>query len=340
MYSTSPPQQQEKTPGKKCNDADCMTKKTIKTSKNDYCAKLKIKLGALQQCEETYKGKKTEYEHKKCRFVSTEKNYRIFRNVELSVGIQLKQASGNIEKNITSYVTFDTNLSAALTDLLATVKATKTKFSDLRDAGCKLDACCKDSCNRTQWAIITGEKFEDCGDDKHKPEQPHHEKRPADCENAVAIFHQLIHEPASLSKEIDIILNSSADVIGIQTFSNISSLSQQFLPAVKGNAKIFDDFIVDRMTKGSTDLATAQTNLSQTIKDLNDAEFAEFNARIDLDAYNGVKEFLCHHKCECVCEGEGRLDKCKCEICEICHEVTKIYSIETEDKIPATPPAQ
>jgi hypothetical protein len=340
MYNTSPPQQQEKKPGKKCNDADSQTKKTIKNSKNAYCGNLKLKLGILQQCEETYRGKRTEYEHKKCRLVSTEKNYRIFRNAELTVGLQLMRASGNIETNITSYVAFDTKLSTALSDLLANVKTTKTKFADLRDAACKLDACCKDSCNRTQWAIITGEKFEDCGEEKQKPEHEHqHGKRPHDCEDVVAIIHELIHEPGSLSKEIDIILNSTADVLGIQTFSNISSLSQQFLPIIKANAKSFDDWLVDRMTKGGTDLATAQANLSQVIKDLADAEFTKFNARLDLDAYKGVKDFLCNHKCECVTEGEGRLDKCKCDICEICHQVTKIYSVETEEKQP-TPSEQ
>jgi hypothetical protein len=337
MYSTSPPQQ-ENPQGHKCQDADSITKKNIKTAKNAYCPKLQTKLGTLHQCEEVYKGKKTEYEHKKCRFVSTEKNYRIFRNVELTVGVQLTRATAGIETNITTYVGYDTKLSGALTDLLAAVKNAKSKFSDLRDSACKLDACSKDSCNRTQMAILTGEKFEDCNDDKNKPDQEHQPgKRPSDCEKASIILHELIHDPASLSKEIDIILNSAADVIGIQTFSNITSLSQQFLPAIKGNAKGFDDFVVDRMTKGSTDLTTAQTNLTQIIKDLTDAEFAEYNARIDLDAIKGVKDFLCHHKCECVCEGEGRLDKCKCEICDICHEVTKIYSIETEDKQPAVP---
>ena len=340
MYNPSSSQQQEKKPGKKCNDADSLTKKTIKNAKNAYCANLKLKLGVLQQCEETYKGKRTEYEHKKCRVVSTERNYRIFRNAELTVGIQLTRASANIETNVTSYVAFDTKLSAALTDLLATVKTTKAKFSDLRDAGCKLDACCKDSCNRTQWAIITGEKFEDCGEEKQKPEHEHQQgKRPHDCDDVITIIHDLIHEPASFSKEIDIVLNSSADVIGIQTFSNVSSLSQQFLPIIKANAKSFDEWLVDGMTRGGTDLATAQANLTQVIKDLADSEFAKFNARLDVDAYKGVKDFLCHHKCECVCEGEGRLDKCKCDICAICHEVTKIYSIEAEEKQP-TPPAQ
>ena len=337
MYSTSPPQQQEKKQGKKCNDADSMTKKTIKTSKNTYCSTLKDKFGVLRQAQEAYRGKRIEYEHKKCRFISTEKNYRIFRNLELSVGIQLRQCEADIETNIKNYVGFDTKLSKALTDLLATIKTTKVKFSDLRDSACKLDACCKDSCNRTQWAILTGEKFEDCGDDKSKhgsEQEPPHGNRPQDCKDVITIIHELIHEPSSFSKEIDVILNSGADVVGIQTFCNISSLSTQFLPVFKTNATALDDFIIDRMTAGKSTLDDVQKDLTQVIKDITDNEIAKYNARIDVDAIKGVKDFLCDPKCECVCEGEGKLEKCKCDICAICKEVAEIYTIESEEKQP------
>ncbi|HEY4967435.1 MAG TPA: hypothetical protein VII28_13615 [Puia sp.] len=320
---------------KPCHDSDTPTKKTIWTRKNAYCLTLKSNVGVLRQCEETKAGNKKTYEHKNCRFVKTEKYYRLFRNLELQYGVELIRASGDIENNIKALVTDNKTLADALTDLLATIKTAKSAFGDLRDSACKLDACSKDSCNRSQMAILTGQKLEDC-DDKHKPDPG---KRPPDCEHAGSILHQLIHEPPSLSKEIDIILNASADVIGIQTFSNIGSLSTQFFPSVKASAKAFDDFIQDRMNKGNADLTTAQAALAQAIKDLTDSEFALFTARISVNSIKGLKEFLCHHKCECICEGDKRLDKCKCEICEICQEVAKIYSRETEDKQPAAVPA-
>jgi hypothetical protein len=352
MYNESLPQQKEKGQEKKCSDSDTPTRTTVNNKKNDYCGVLKTKVGILEQNEETYIGCRIEYEHKKCRFVKTEKNYRVLRNVELSIGTTLIRASTNIESEVTDCVGYDKKLAGVLSDLLATIKTTKTKFAELWEGANNLLRCSKDSCNRSQMAILTGEKIEDC-DDKQKPEHRNeheprgehervhpHGKRPPECENAGEILRQLIHEPASLGKEIDIILNSTADVVGIQTFSNISSLPSQFLPAIKDNAKAFDKVITDTITKSTAELTVAQTNLVQVTSNLNDAVFGNFKARIDVDVTKGIKDFLCDHACECLCDGEGRLDDCKCKICDICKEVTKIYSNETKDQQPTTPAIQ
>ena len=375
MASNYPPTAQREPEKKKpCLDSDTPTKKTIRSKKNDYCVVLRTNHGNLRQSEETRVGCKIAYEHRRCRFVRTEKNYRLFRNIELQYGVELIKAVGDIETNIKGLVTDNTTLGTALTDLVKLLKTAKSAFGDLRDSGCKLDACMKDSCNRSQVAILTGKKIEDC-DDKHKHPEPG--KRPHDCEDVIEIIKQLIHEPACLSKEIDVILVAAADVTGIQTFANISALTATFFPALKASATAFDGFIQDRMTAGATALTTAQTNLTQAIKDLTDAEFALFNARISIDSIKGLKDFLCHHKCECVCEDDKddrgdrgdrdrgdrdrdrdrdrrderhgdkddcgcgcdgkRLEKCKCEICEICQEVARIYYEESMEKLPKTP---
>jgi hypothetical protein len=356
--SLSYPQQgqkeREREPEKRkcCEDSDLPTKKTIRSKKNDYCITLKTNLGNLRHSEEARKGFRIIYEHRKCRFIRTEKSFRLFRNLELQYGIELIRATTDIETNIKALVTDNTSLGAALGDLVKLLKTAKSAFGDLRDSGCRLDACMKDSCNRSQVAILTGRKIEDC-DDKHRPT---HEpgKRPHDCEGVIEIIEELIHEPGCFSKEIDVILVAAADVTGIQTFANIAALTTTFLPSLKASAAAFDNFIQDRTTNGAAALTTAQTNLTQAIKDLTDGEFAVFNARIAVDSIKGLKDFLCHHKCACICEdpkehekgdcgckcgGDKRLEKCKCEICEICQEVAKIYYHESMEKLPSTPAA-
>ena len=356
------PPTQSKDPEKKkpCQDADTPTRKTIRSKKNDYCVVLKTNLGNLRQSEETRVGAKIAWEHRRCRFVRTEDNYRRFRNIELQYGVELVKAVGDIENNIKGLATDNTTLGTALTDLVKLLKAAKASFGDLRDSGCKLDACMKDSCNRSQVAILTGKKIEDC-DDKHKHPEPG--KRPHDCEDVIEIIKELIHEPACLSKEIDVILVAASDVTGIQTFANIGALTATFLPSLKATAAAFDGFIQDRTTAGATALTTAQTNLTQSVKDLTDAEFSLFNARISIDSIKGLKDFLCNPKCQCVSEdddkrddrdgrrdekhgdkddcgcgcGGKRLEKCKCEICEICQEVASIYYEESMEKLPKTP---
>jgi hypothetical protein len=328
MQYSSSSQGQSRPPEKNRRDHDLPVTTTIKRKKADYCKSIKVKLGDLCKSEENEHGLKIIYEHRKCRFIRTEKNYMMYRNLELSTGIELIRAFDRISDNVTTYVTENTALATALTDLVKALKAAKAKFGELRDSANKLEACCNDRCNRTQMMLLTGEKYDDCDDKKY----PDPGKRPADCANVKEVLEILIKKPAHLSKDIDIILNSAADIVGVQTFSNINSLSQTFLPGIKNSAKAFDDFINDRIKGGNADVTKAQTDLSDSIKALTDADYALQNARIDLDATVGVKDFLCKPKCDCICEGDGSLEKCKCDICDICHEVTCIYYKESDEK--------
>jgi hypothetical protein len=332
-YNTAPHNQPQKPVEKNHHEHhhDLPVNTTIRKKKNDYCASIKVKLGDLSKAEESEYGLAIIYEHKKCRFIRTEKNYLMYRNLELSIGVELIRSTDRISDNMVTYVTDNTNLVAALIGLVKSVKDARTKFSDLRKAANDLEGCCNERCNRTQMMLLTGEKYEDC-DDKKYPEPG---RRPHECEDARKILDILIDKPAYLYKEIDTIVNSAADIVGIQTFTNISSLTQTFLPGIKNGAKSFDDFINDRIKAGATDVTKTQTDLTDSIKALTDAEFALCNARIDVDAINGVKDFLCKPDCDCICEGDTRLEKCKCDICEICHEVTSIYYEESSDKQPA-----
>src|SRR5579863_3537943 len=266
--SYSNPTQKEpdkKKPCLPCQDSDTPTGKTIRSKKNDYCTTLKGNLGTLRQSEETRVGCKVMYEHRKCRFIRTEKNYRLYRNLELQYGVELIKAVGDIDTLIKGLVTDNTNLAGALGDLVKLLKTTKSAFGDLWGSACKLDACMKDSCNRSQVAILTGKKIEDC-DDKHKRPDPGN--RPHDCEDVIGIIEQLIHEPACLSKEIDVVLVAAADVTGIQTFANIASLTGTFLPSLKASATAFDGFIQGAMTSNATALTGAQTSLTTAIQAL------------------------------------------------------------------------
>ncbi|HLK27329.1 MAG TPA: hypothetical protein VKT28_02020 [Puia sp.] len=321
---------QTKTPEK--HHPDLPTIKTIKAQKEIFCQSIKTKLGNLNSSSENCKGLTINYEHRKCRFVKTEKNYRIYRNLELSVGIELVKALDSLNNNITTYVGYNTSLVTALGAVVQAAKTAKSKFSDLRDSASKLEACTKDSCNRTQMTILTGERHDDCKDKKDTPAHPQH--RPDDCKCAGEIIHELIKKPAHLCMGIDSVLSSAVDIVGIQTFSNISSLSQTFFPAIKKNATDLDGFINSKITAGATELTAAQTALSDSIKALTDGGYQLYNSRIDIDVDNGVKEFLCHLPCDCICD-EDDFKKCKCKICEICEIIPEIFKKETSEKQPA-----
>lgn len=311
---------------KNCEDKDLPVQKLIHQKKNDYCITLKGLLGDLRKLEVTQMGLEVNYEQRKCFFVKTEKNYRITRNLELSVGVELIQASKEIKTNVAEYVKQNDKLSAALKDLTKSIKDVKIKFGDLRDAAFKLDASSKDSCNSSQMTILGCKKSEDC----KEPAEPNNNKLPEACKNACKLLHELINTPKGFSKDIDVILNSAAEIVGIQSFSNIQSL-ENFQQDFETNASAFDALVVAKMTAGSEVLKTAQQDLTTVITDLTKSNYAIYNKRSEVRKVDKTKDYLCHHECKCIdcgCEGEHQngFQKCKCEICEICTEVQQCYT--------------
>ena len=340
------PQQQtnnKKPPAEKpCNDnGKTATKRTIKQIKDTYCESLKVLTGELAQSEVMYEGYVRAYHRKKCGFIKTEKNYRIVRNLELKVGVELVQSTEEIKKNVAAYIKINDDLVKALKDVLATAKDAKAKFGELRDAASKLDACRKDSCNSSQMIILGCKSGEECGD---KKDHDQNDKNPDACDNVCEILDDLVEVPETLAKDIDIIFTSAAEILGIQSFSNIKTLDK-FQLDFAAAAKAFDDVVADRMKAGATATTKAQEDLTAAIKTLTTAGHALYNKRNEIETDDDTKDFLCHHDCDCIrdcgCDDEGndrnnrddddndrkkdRFKKCKCEICDICKDVKDIY---------------
>jgi hypothetical protein len=293
--------------------------KTIQAIRDQDCAKLKGLLGELSQKEEIHKGLRQLYDSKKCLLIDTEYNYQIFRNLELSVGVELTQASLEIKQNIATYIGLSNNLATALKNVVKAAKDAKQKFSDLRKAGCDLNICINDKCNCNQILILTGKSPCNGGDD--------HNKRPVKpaCPGSEDTLKHLVEEPEVFFKDSDIILNSAADITGIQTFTNITSLDslQQGLAA---NITAFDGVVTAKMTQGATDLAQCQTDLVAAIKELTTSEHALYNKRDEIDAERETIEYICEYECECIREeGDDRLKDCKNDICDICEQLDDIY---------------
>ena len=327
--------EKKKPDGKKNNGGNSPVKKTIRTKKDSYCDSLVTLVGTLTASEENVQGLTTTYELKKCCFVKTEKNYRIIRNLEILTGVELIQASAEIKTDVTAVLDKNGKLVDALKAVCAAAKDAKAKFGDLRDAASKLDACRKDSCNSSQMIKLGCKPAGECGDNEKKQDSSQETQIPQPCENACSILDRLVTVPAIFSQDIDIIYNSSAEIMGIQTFTSIKSL-QKFQQDFEANAKAFDDWVTQKMKDGKTSVDAAQAELVDATKSLTTASYALYSARNAVEATDTIKDYLCCHKCKCISEdGEcgchhlddsnDRLKACKCEICDICDEVTGIY---------------
>jgi hypothetical protein len=325
--STKPKKHNEGTNGEK---QKLPTQRTIDLIKETYCKNLKGLVGELSQSEVTYDGTLVTYNTKKCCFAKTEKNYRIIRNLELSFGVELMQANDEIKKNVVLYNKQNDDLVKALKLVLTNTKEAKIKFGELRDAANKLSDCTKDSCNKSQMVILGCRQADECNDNN----KDIGDKLPDCCNDVCEIIEELINIPASMSADIDTICGGSAEIVGIQTFSNIKSL-ETFQADFLLNAKAFDDWVKLKMTSGSTALNVLQDELVLATKNLTQSGFALYGKRNEVEIADEVKDYLCDHECSCIdhecgChdeqkDPEGRLANCKCDICDICTDVKDIY---------------
>lgn len=319
------------------------TKQIIARKKDTYCTNLVTLVGNLKASEENVRGLTRSYEFKKCAFVKTEKNYRLFRNLELQTGMELVQASSNIKTSVKDALKKNDDLVKALKAVCASAKDAKAKFGQLIETANKITAYKKDSSSDSQMIALGCPNPKDCND-KPKKQDCNDETQDAGngCKNACTILDHLQHVPASLFGDMDIIYTTSSEILGIQSFASIKTLDK-FQLDFEGNVKTFNDWLIAKMTAGKTAVDAAQKDLTDATTSLTDAGFALYASRRAVETADETKDYLCCPECKCLNDDDecgchdldnhaDRLKNCKCKICDICQEVTGIYCTTDPDQ--------
>lgn len=319
-----------------CNDKDNATQKSINTERQVICSLLYDTEGNVEQQQTKYDGEYDVFKEKKCMFLHTEENYRRYRNLEICVGTELLQTNDSIKTNVVGLSKLNTDLNKVLTDITKQIKDAKSKFADLKLASCKLDDSITDKCNAAQWKALTGKTSEPCTEDP--------KTLTGACANAESEINDLICFPKGLGKDIDYVFQSSADVTGIQMFSNIDTLGplQQTL---SDKSNTFEKLISDTMKTRKGELDKLQDDLVLSVKSITQSAMDRNSMRSDFEGYYDTTEFLCCPSCDCVIsnpdnkDGSGkdnclddcnpRLQKCETNICDICKDVQTTFCCDT-----------
>ena len=173
--------------------------------------------------------------------------------------------------------------------------------------------------------ILTGDVPENCKDNNNSGQQVN---RPAECNDAKDILDDLICMPKALGFDADYIFKASADVIGIQVFSNIGTL-EPLQKTLSEDSKVFEKHIMETMTARAGDLKKAQDDLVKAVQETTKSAAGLYNKRSDHEGLICTTKFICCPKCDCVHEDQDvckpRLEKCEEEICEICEEVKETF---------------
>jgi gas vesicle protein len=322
-----------------CKDKDNATQKSITTERMAICTLLYETEGNVEQQQTKFDGENEIFNDKKCMFLHTEENYRRYRNLEICVGTELLQTNSSIKTNVANLTKLNTDLNKVLTDITKQIKDAKSKFADLKYASCKLDDSITDKCNAAQWKALTGKVLENCNEDPKQPIDP--------CKNTESEINSLICLPKGLGKDIDYIFQSSADVTGIQMFSNIDTLDPlQKTLSDKSNA--FEKLISDTMKTRKGDLDKLQTDLVDSVKAITQSAMDRNSMRSDFEGYYDTTKFLCCPTCNCVtitpanqdssgkdnCKDEcnPRLQVCGNNICGICKDVQVTFCCDSPNK--------
>jgi hypothetical protein len=272
------------------------------------------------------------YRKKKKLFEWTEHNYQLYRDFDICFDTEITAGNASLTTNVKAYSALSTALYTNLKAIVAGITDLKTKVSALRDQASNLDNYKNDQANATQWTLLTGKTMDNC---KGENEPPPHRERPEACKDAEQIYHDLIAVPKRvLVFDVDSLLMSSTDTVGIQTFSNVDILTaQQTTLSTTSTALV--SLIQATLTSRKADMITVQTDLIASVQECTTSGVDKYNKISISDSCHHTVQFLCCPDCICVKPGEEHshhphLADCECRICKIGECIKSLHRGEGE----------
>jgi hypothetical protein len=313
-------------PDRDCEEKDYPTGKFIAASRQLYCANLHTAKADQASAEKAYDRSVLIYKKKKKLFEWTENNYRLYRDFDICVDSELTAVTTSLTTNVKSYASQSQTLYTNLKTLVTKIADLKTKISTLGDSAYNLEKYKNDQANATQWCLLTGKNVDNC-----KPEQEHHHHhRPEACHDADGIYHELIAITKKvLIADINSLVQSTGDVVGIQTFTNTDTLTVQqtaFTTAV--TALVTQVQATTKTRKGDVD--TVQLELATAVQICTSAGIDKYTKTSTNHAAHCTVQFLCCPPCLCVKPTkpdvyEPHLGDCECKICQIGEKIRSTY---------------
>src|SRR5688572_30722538 len=140
-----------------CVEPDTVTQtKTINPKRDEFCRRMYEAYGETTSLEFKRTSLGTLIQKKNCWFIWTERHYRTYRNLQLTIDTRLLQTKDSIKEGIKNYLTVNKTLAETLKKIAKTAKDVKARAGELREMACKLENCMEDTCNCSQMIELTG----------------------------------------------------------------------------------------------------------------------------------------------------------------------------------------
>jgi hypothetical protein len=272
----------------------------------------KQKQGSAEAALETRVGQLETRDSKVCILLKSEEASRFYRNLDLYAAIDATCTVEAVQKNVDDQIKKSDDLSKALAEASKCIKIIKDKAAELKAKACDFDTQLNDDCNKEQLRILNCNFFERCSYKEGFTKDDAFEK--------MAI--EVIEKAKAVSIQAAKTFHASAEISGIQTFSNVKSLkdmSKSLVDTIKAFKTDVDTNVKDRageVTKAQEDLAKAVKDLATKTLERNKAttiyEGVAFTLEFvcDDDRCKGVPSLedipnLCNAFTNCFCSPEG-----------------------------------
>lgn len=312
-------------PERECHEKESPTGKCIMTVRPTYCVTLRTARSNQESAEQAYDRSVRLYYKKKELFEWTQHNYELYRDFDICVDSELTAMTTALTANVKTYSQLSQTLYTNLKKVVTAVADLKTKISALSDAAYNLDKYRNDQANASQWCLLTGKNVDNC-----KPEpEPH--RRPEACHDADKIYDDLILMTKKvLIPDVNSLMQSASDTVGIQTFTNIDGLTTlQTSLGTATTALVGKIQSVGKTRRG--DLDTCQTDLATAVQNCTAAGVNKYGMISVAHGEHCTVQFLCCPDCDCVVYPERpdilepHLEKCECCICDIGEKIRSTY---------------
>lgn len=251
-------------------------KKTLKNEKTE-------KQGTAEASCKTKDGHRNARNSKVCVLLKSEEASRFYRNLDLYAAIDATCTIESVQKNVDDQIKKSDELSKALAEASKMIKGIKDKAAELKAKACDLDTQLKDDCNKEQLRILNCNFHKHCGYKEGYTED----------DAFLTTANSLIKKAEIVNKQASRTFNASAEIAGIQTFSNVKSLkdmSKSLVDTIKAFKTDVDTNVKDR----AVDVTKAQEDLAKTIKELATKTLEEHKATSTYEGIAFTLDFVCN----------------------------------------------
>lgn len=272
------------------------TRQILLNSKQELCNELRDAVDNLREAEGTFWGSVEVYKYKKCLYLKSNDSWRFYRNIEISTSNCSAAEAGMMKEKVKKAGERNVELQKLLKEVAKNVSEAHIKFKALNGAACALKRCMDDTCNGGQRKLLV---------DKLKEDNKDHFTEAIECLLTLSdsVYHTDKHkdnhrcpDDCYCDENINELLCFTADVVGMQTFSNIENLSA-IEKGLNDAITEFHNNVSGNLKAGADDAAKGLEELLKFQQTAAKLKYELFEKRGLASGIKDSKDFVCDPKC-------------------------------------------